>query len=85
MRLTDDAVRKAKPPRMGQTFLWGDVVVGFGVRLTPTQRSFVIQLREPDGRKPRETLRPGFPVLSCVKARELARARRSRLYGYGSS
>lgn len=55
--------------------LWDDLVSGFGVRLTPNATSFVVQWREPNGRKPRESLRPRFPQLSTQAARDRARRR----------
>jgi integrase len=55
--------------------LWDDLVSGFGVRLTPKATSFVVQWREPNGRKPRESLRPRFPQLSTQAARDRARRR----------
>jgi hypothetical protein len=75
MRLTDDIIRRQKRPTRGQLLLWDDLVSGFGVRLTPTKTAFVVQWRDPQGRKPRESLRPRFPQLSTTAARELARKR----------
>lgn len=75
MRLTDDLVRKAQKPKTGQQFLWDELVAGFGVRLTPTKVSFVVQWRDPGGKKPRESLKPSFPALSVATARDLARKR----------
>lgn len=74
-RLTDDFVKKAAHPAKGQRLVWDDLVSGFGVRLTPTATAFVVQWRESDGSKPRETLKPRWPLLPTVKAREMARAR----------
>ncbi len=75
MRLTDENIRRRKRPTKGQLLLWDDLVSGFGVRLTPTRASFVVQWRESASRKPRESLRPHWPALSVARARELARAR----------
>jgi integrase len=78
MRLTDDAVRKAKRPTKGQIFLWDELVSGFGVRLTPTRKdsaTFVVQWRDANGKKPRESIRPHWPQLSVAAAREHARKR----------
>jgi integrase len=44
-RLTATRASRAKLPRSGQTFLWCDEVRGFGLRLTPTTRSWIVQLR----------------------------------------
>ncbi|HLJ37183.1 MAG TPA: hypothetical protein VKT54_02110, partial [Steroidobacteraceae bacterium] len=68
-------IRRAKRPTKGQVLLWDDLVAGFGLRLTPTRTSFVVQWREASGRKPRESLRPRWPQLETVKARDLARKR----------
>jgi integrase len=75
MRLTDETIRRRKRPTTGQLLLWDDLVSGFGVRLTPTKTSFVVQWRESANRKPRESLRPHWPALTVAKARELARER----------
>jgi len=75
MRLTDETIRRRKRPTTGQLLLWDDLVSGFGVRLTPTKTSFVVQWRESSSRKPRESLRPHWPALSVARAREMARTR----------
>jgi len=75
MRLTDESIKRRKRPTKGQLLLWDDLVSGFGVRLTPTKISFVVQWRESASRKPRESLRPHWPALSVARARELARSR----------
>jgi integrase len=78
-RLTDDFIRRAERPTEGQILHWDDLVSGFGVRLTPTKTSFVVQWHEKkggkNGRKPRESLRPHWPQLEAARARELARKR----------
>lgn len=76
MRLTDEGIRKAKRPTVGQRFLWDDLVAGYGVRLTPTAVAHVVQWREPDGRKSRETLARWDRVL-VIEGRQLARKRLS--------
>lgn len=75
MRLTDASVRNRKRPRKGQDFDWDDLVAGFGVRYTPTRTTFVVQWREADGSKPRESLRPHWPQLTVIDARARARKR----------
>jgi integrase len=78
MRLTDDLIRRRKRPAQGQLILWDDLVAGFGVRLTPArpdQATFVVQWRESENSKPRESLRPLWPTLSVMQARETARKR----------
>jgi integrase len=79
MRITDDLVRKTKRPASGQLLLWDDLVQGFGVRLTPTKTTFVVQWRESASRKPRESLRPPWPSLDVQTARDLARRRLSQV------
>jgi integrase len=84
VRLTDDVIRRAKRPTRGQTLLWDDLVAGFGIRLTPARQDsavFVVQWREPNGRKPRESLRPRWPQLQAPQARELARKRLAQVIG----
>jgi len=80
-RLSDDVVRALKPPHTGQLLVWDDLVTGFGVRVTPTARSFVVQWRDRAGRKPRESLRPRFPQLSTATARDRARRRLLEVLG----
>jgi integrase len=85
MRLTDEAIRRAKRPTKGQALLWDDLVSGFGVRLTPNRASFVVQWRAADGTKPRESLRPRWPQLSAVPARDLARKRLAEVLAYAEA
>lgn len=75
MRLTDESIRKTKRPTSGQAILWDDLVEGFGVRLTPTRAAFVVQWREPDGKRPREGLRKFWPATPVDVARKVARER----------
>lgn len=58
MRLTDEAIAKRKRPKEGQQFDWDELVSGFGVRFTPSATTFVVQWREADGSKSRESLGP---------------------------
>jgi integrase len=83
MRLTDEAIRKAKRPATGQQFLWDDLLQGFGVRLTPTKSSFVVQWRDTTtGKRPRETLRGArVGAVLVAAARDLARKRLSEAVG----
>jgi integrase len=82
MRLTDDLILKRKRPPSGQEFDWDDLVQGFGVRYTPTKASFVVTWREPDGKRPRETLRSARVGSVTIKqARELARKRLAEVVG----
>ncbi|MGO9935131.1 MAG: tyrosine-type recombinase/integrase [Steroidobacteraceae bacterium] len=75
MRLTDDVLRKVKRPTSGQQFLWDDLVTGFGVRLTPTRTSYVVQWRTSSGSRPRESLKRRWPATSVIDARDVARHR----------
>lgn len=84
-RVTDDAIKRAPRPTSGQTFLWDDLVSGFGVRLTPSRVAFVVQWRAVDGRKKRETLRGHWPEIGAVKARESARARLTQVAATSAS
>lgn len=82
MRLTDDLIRKRKRPSSGQAFDWDDLVAGFGVRYTPTKASFVVTWREPDGKRPRETLRAArVGAVTVQQARDLARKRLAEVIG----
>ena len=45
MRLTKQIVENAKLPAKGQAFLWDSETKGFGLRLTPTTRAYVVQAR----------------------------------------
>ena len=55
-RLTETRAARAPLPASGQTFLWCSEVRGFGCRLTPGARSWIVQVRQPDGSKKRMTL-----------------------------
>jgi integrase len=56
-RLTESRARRLKLPQTGQRFSFCDEVKGFGVRLTPGSRSYIVQCRY-NGRKLRLTLGP---------------------------
>jgi integrase len=81
VRLTDETIRKAKRPKAGQTILMDDLLQGFGVRLTPTKSSYIVTWREPDGRRPRETIRAHVGAIKVAQARDLARKRLSEVTG----
>jgi integrase len=80
-RLNDEVVSGLKPPSEGQVLVWDELVTGFGVRVTPTAKSFVVQWRDRSGKKPRESLRPRFPQLLTAVARDLARKRLTEVLG----
>lgn len=82
MRLTDESIRKRKHPASGQEFDWDDLVSGFGIRYTPTKASYVVTWREPDGKRPRETLRSArVGSVNVAQARDLARKRLAEVVG----
>ena len=81
MRLTDESIRKAKRPKTGQTIIPDELVAGFGIRLTPTKTSYIVTWREPDGRRPRETLRAHVGAVNVAQARDMARKRLSEVIG----
>lgn len=56
-RLTETRALRLKPPATGQAFQWCDEVKGFGVRLTPGAKSYVVQLRH-HGKSHRISLGP---------------------------
>lgn len=77
-RLTDSLVRKTKPPKTRQCFLWDTEVKGFALRVTPGgAKSFVLDYRV-DGRQRRMTIGryPDWSVAAArSEARDLKRAR----------
>ena len=45
MKLTKHTIESASLPEKGQSFLWDSETRGFGVRLTPAGRTYIIQGR----------------------------------------
>lgn len=45
MELKKAVIESIKLPERGQKFLWDDELTGFGVRLTPTARTYIVQAR----------------------------------------
>ena len=45
MKLTKSTVEGARLPEKGQRFVWDDELRGFGIRLTPTTRTYIVQAR----------------------------------------
>lgn len=80
MRVTREQIERHARPQSGQTFLWDDLVAGFGVRFTPTAVAFVVQWRESSGRKPRATI-GRYPAMSPDEARDRARQRLAEAVG----
>ena len=75
-RLTDACLKKVKPPPGKRDIVLFEDRTGLGVRVQESGIiSFVVQIRMPDGRRFRETLRPPYPGLSVAKARAAAQAR----------
>jgi len=79
-RITDDILRKANRPAQGQTFIWDDLVDGFGARLTPNAVAFVIKTG--GGNRSRKTFAApadagathGWRTLSAQEARKEAQS-----------
>ncbi len=70
-RLTDTAIKNAKPPAIGQAELWDGGLSGFGLRVTAKGvKSFVLLYRH-HGRPRRWTL-GRYPALSLADARRMA-------------
>jgi integrase len=70
-KLTDTAVKNAKPPATGSLELWDSVLPGFGVRIGfGGKRSFQVMVRV-NGRLIRRKLGT-YPVMTLAKAREEA-------------
>jgi integrase len=77
MKLTKTTVETASLPEKGQTFIWDDELRGFGVRLTPTARTYIVQARV-NGATRRVTIgRHG--VLTVQEARKEAIAELSKM------
>lgn len=70
MRLTKTSVEKLPLPDSGQRIVWDDTLKGFGVRLTPGSRSYVVESRV-NGRTRRVTL-GAHGVLTADMARKRA-------------
>jgi hypothetical protein len=71
VKLTKRGIDDITPPVEGQAFYWDDELKGFGLRVTPTRKTYVAQSRVA-GRTVRVTIGPHGP-LTPVKARKLAR------------
>ena len=71
-KLTEAAVRRARAPATGQTFLWDGAVRGFGTRiLSSGSKTFWFQYR-PRGGSSRMIRIGTFPTISVAKARRVA-------------
>lgn len=79
MRLTKSAVDSLELISSGQTFFWDDVLKGFGIRLTPTAKTYVVQGRV-NGKNRRVSIgRHG--VVTAEQARKKAMAVLSEMNG----
>jgi len=75
IKLTKTSVANVAQPDKGQVFIWDSILPGFGLRVTPTSKTFIVQAKLPDGRDRRVTLgKPEhYPDVQALrnKAREL--------------
>jgi integrase len=70
-KLTKTFIEDLEPPPSGYRFVWDDELKGFGIRLTPTRKTYVLQYRNRQGRSKRMTLAL-FEHMTPFKARKLA-------------
>ena len=77
VKLTKSIVESIPLPEKGQSFLWDIEIKGFGVRLTPTARSYIVQGRV-RGRDRRVTLGK-HGVLTVQQARKRAQRELSKM------
>ncbi|MBW2600191.1 MAG: integrase arm-type DNA-binding domain-containing protein [Deltaproteobacteria bacterium] len=76
VKLTKSVVENIKLPGKGQIFLWDSELKGFGVRCTPTARTYIVQGRvsTPSGTKDRRVTLGRHGVLTVLQARHKAQA-----------
>jgi len=77
VKLTKNIVERVSLPEKGQDFLWDAELKGFGIRLTPTTRTYVVQGRVA-GRDRRMTLGK-HGVLTVQQARKKAQRELSKM------
>ena len=77
MKLTKSVVEHSMLPLKGQTFLWDSEIKGFGVRLTPSGRTYIVQGRV-NGVDRRVSLGK-HGILTVQEARNKARAQLSSM------
>jgi integrase len=70
-KITKKLVDSIQRPESGQVFLRDSELAGFGIRITPTRKTFILEKRM-GGRPRRITLGP-YPGLSVEDARDLAK------------
>lgn len=73
MKLTKKAVEGQPLPASGQKFLWDDDVKGFGLRLTPAKRTYIVQGRVRGSGASRRLSLGEHGVLTVAEARGRAR------------
>lgn len=78
MKLTKGVVEGTDLPKKGQAFLWDSEIKGFGVRLTPTGRSYIIQGRVKGGISRRVSLGK-HGVITMQQARKRAKKELAKL------
>lgn len=79
MKLTKSIVENSTLPTQGQTFLWDSELRGFGVRLNPAGRTYIVQGRV-NGVDRRVSLGK-HGILTVQEARNKARAQLSSMLG----
>lgn len=72
-KITKRLMDTLQPPESGQSFVWDTGIKGFGVRLTPNRKTYVVQARV-KGKTVRVTLGAHGP-LTPEQAREMAKAK----------
>ena len=77
MKLTKSVVENSTLPAQGQMFLWDSEIKGFGVRLTPSRRVYIVQGRV-NGVDRRISLGK-HGILTVHEARNKARAQLSAM------
>ena len=70
MKLTKAIVEGLELPAKGQTFVWDDTLKGFGVKLSPTARAYVVQGRV--GKQTKRVVIGKHGVLTLAQARQKA-------------
>ena len=79
MKLTKRTIDAIKHPVEGQVFCWDDELPGFGLRVTPTRKTYIVQ-RRVAGRTVRVTLAP-HGVYTPDQARSAAQMKLGQMAG----
>ena len=74
VKITKSIVENIKLPAKGQSFLWDSELKGFGIRLTPTSKTYIVQGRvsTPSGIKDRRVTLGRHRVITVLQARHKA-------------